>query len=33
MDPRCDGSYPYDRQGNAAGRAHEKDMNTPSSEG
>jgi hypothetical protein len=28
MGRYCDGSYPHDQQGDADGRAHEKDMNT-----
>jgi hypothetical protein len=33
MGCHYDGSYPNDQHGDAAGRAHEKDMNTPSSVG
>ena len=33
MGCHFDGSYPNDQQGDAAGREHEKDMDSPSSVG
>jgi hypothetical protein len=33
MECQYDGSYPPDQQGDGAGRAHEKDKNSPSSVG